>query len=114
MGFKGWDGFSISSGPRFPPFVIPAKAGIHFDLRQVTERKAESEWIPAFAGMTRVVGFRHFLKFESAHRHLDKAPTDLTTKCHDTWAKLRAPVTRGMDGTAHQQRYCPCGFSIAR
>ena len=68
----------------------------------------------AFAGMTRVVGFLHFLKFESAHRHLDKAPTDLTTKCHDTWAKLRAPVTRGMDGTAHQQRYCPCGFIIAR
>jgi hypothetical protein len=31
--------------------VIPAKAGIHFDFRDVaTEPKAR--WIPAFAGMT--------------------------------------------------------------
>jgi hypothetical protein len=35
---------TISSFPRGDNFVIPAKAGIHFDLN--------STWIPAFAGMT--------------------------------------------------------------
>jgi hypothetical protein len=31
---------------RTPTAVIPAKAGIHFDL------VAKAQWIPAFAGMT--------------------------------------------------------------
>ena len=33
--------------------VIPAKAGIHFDLLHATENTAESKWIPAFARMTK-------------------------------------------------------------
>jgi hypothetical protein len=39
------------------PIVIPAKAGIHFAMRLFasavsSSSKAESKWIPAFAGMT--------------------------------------------------------------
>jgi len=34
--------------------VIPAKAGIHLDLREVfaTRERPKAKWIPAFAGMT--------------------------------------------------------------
>ncbi|HEX7802219.1 MAG TPA: hypothetical protein VF471_05635 [Pseudoxanthomonas sp.] len=49
-----------------PSVVIPAKAGIHFDLaldlvldpaaESRATTKAKSKWIPAFAGMTNVVG----------------------------------------------------------
>jgi hypothetical protein len=37
--------------PHKPTIVIPAKAGIHFDFRNVSE-KSKARWIPAFAGMT--------------------------------------------------------------
>jgi hypothetical protein len=31
---------------------MPAKAGIHIDLRPVTQRLQKAKWIPAYAGMT--------------------------------------------------------------
>jgi hypothetical protein len=46
-----------------PSAVIPAKAGIHFDLDLAlllaceNQETAKSKWIPAFAGMTDANGF---------------------------------------------------------
>jgi hypothetical protein len=36
--------------------VIPAKAGIHFDLASDLNAAAKAKWIPAFAGMTKQGG----------------------------------------------------------
>ena len=33
-------------------FVMPAKAGIHFEFKNSQKGKSKSHWIPAFAGMT--------------------------------------------------------------
>jgi hypothetical protein len=37
--------------------VIPAKAGIHSPVRWGKARQHQRQWIPAFAGMTKYLGY---------------------------------------------------------
>ncbi len=70
-----------------PLTVIPAKAGIQ-RLAAVRPRKSERHWIPAFAGMTGMKGFRK-------HPPLTPALSSLLKAAAIHGRSPRAPEGRG-------------------
>jgi len=52
---SNWSSAGIANS--FKDAVIPAKAGIHFDVAFFAISQSRSTWIPAFAGMTAFLEF---------------------------------------------------------